>query len=208
MTPTEAPDAGAASLRSARIKLAIILLAPFLVVGLATLVYFTGVGIPSATTNKGTLLIPPRQIDELGLRDADGAPWRYETDGAGWGILVAGREQCADTCRERLHLARQSHRALGREQGRVTRYYLDTAETLEPSTVAYLRSEHEGLRVLHAPEQALRTLLARQGDPEPLDAGTIYLVDPRGFVMMYYLPGHPERGIIDDLRFLLKNSSE
>lgn len=205
-TPTQTPPTAAP--RLARAKLAFIFLMPFLAVALATLVYYTGVGIPRATTNKGTLLVPPRQIDELGLRDASGAAWRYEQQGAGWGILVAGREQCADTCRQRLHLARQSHRALGREQDRVTRYYLDTAEALEPATADYLRAEHEGLQVIHAPESAVRALLGQSGDPEPLDAGTIYLVDPRGFVMMYYLPQHPERGIIDDLRFLLKNSSQ
>jgi hypothetical protein len=152
--------------------------------------------------------VPPRPIDELGLRDAAGAPWRYAEQAGGWGILVAGSAGCTGLCRERLLLARQVHRALGREQGRVARYYLDSEPGLDAATAAYLATEHEGLRVVHAPEAAIRALLGRTGDPDPLGSGAIYLVDPRGFVMMLYLPAHPGRAAIDDLRFLLRNSPQ
>jgi hypothetical protein len=190
-----------------RLKLALMFLLPLMAVGLATLVYVTGIGIPKTTTNKGVLLPPPRQIDELPLQSAAGAPWRYATDGASWGILVAGGAECEGLCRERLLLARQVHRTLGREQHRVKRYYLDTADTVAPATAAWLASEQEGLTVLRAPEEAMRGLLAnRPSDPDPLTA--IYLVDKRGFVMMYYLPTHPGRAMTDDLRFLLRNSPE
>jgi hypothetical protein len=55
----------------------------------------------------------------------------------------------------------------------------------------------------------LRGLLVNApSDPDPLTAGAMYLVDKRGFVMMYYLPTHPGRAITDDLRFLLRNSPD
>lgn len=203
------PDQTVTAVPRARLKLALMFLLPVIAVGLATLVYVTGIGIPKSTINKGVLLVPPRQIDELELRDATAAAWRYDTQGGGWGVLVAGGAACAQPCRERLLLARQVHRALGREQARVKRYYLDTATTLDADTAAYLTAEQQGLTVLHASESALRALLASQpGDPDPLAAGTIYLVDKRGFVMMYYLPSHPGKAMIDDLRFLLRNTPE
>ena len=63
--------------------------------------------------------------------------------------------------------------------------------------------------MLRAPEAALRGLLVNApSDPDPLTAGAMYLVDKRGFVMMYYLPTHPGRAITDDLRFLLRNSPD
>ena len=202
-------DPGSTGVSRARLKLVFMFLLPVIAVGLATLVYVTGIGIPKSTVNKGVLLVPPRQLDDLELRDTTTATWRYATQGAGWGILVAGGENCAQLCRERLLLARQVHRALGRAQERVKRYYLDTATTLTPDTAAYLAAEQKGLTVIHTPEPALRALLAAQtGDPDPLASGTIYLVDKRGFVMMYYLPSHPGRAMIDDLRFLLRNTPE
>ena len=192
-----------------RLKLVLMFLLPILVVGLATLVYVTGIGIPKATTNKGVLLTPPRQIGELSLHNNQGAAWSYDKDGASWGILVAGGASCEGLCRERLLLARQVHRALGRDQHRVKRYYLDVADTVSPDTAAWLAQEQEGLTVVRAPESGMRALLAsRPTDPDPLTAGAIYLVDKRGFVMMYYLPSHPGRAMTDDLRFLLRNTPE
>lgn len=199
---TDSPAPGG----STRLKVALIFLMPLLVVSLATVVFYTGIGIPRATSNKGVLLIPPRQIDELGLRDARGEPWAWESGSGGWGILYTGAPACAVDCQERLTLARQVHKSIGREQDRVHRYYLATAESLDPATAAYLATEHPGLRVLHAPESGVRGLLGREGDPEPLASQALYLVDPRGFVMMYYLPTHPGRATLDDMRFLLKNS--
>lgn len=192
-----------------RLKLALMFLLPFLAVGLATLVFFTGIGVPKGTTNKGVLLEPPRQIDDLPLTGTAGTPWRYATDGATWGILVAGGADCSSTCRERLLLARQVHRTLGKDMRRVKRYYLDTADTLSAETTAYLAAEQQDLVVLRASETAVRGLLAsRASDPDPLVSGAVYLVDKRGFVMMYYLPSHPGRAMTDDLRFLLRNSPE
>jgi hypothetical protein len=191
---------------NARFKVALILLMPFLVVSLATIVFYTGIGIPRATSNKGVLLIPPRQIDELGLRDAKAESWGWESGSGGWGIVYVGAASCTADCQERLTLARQVHKSIGREQDRVRRYYLATADSLDPATAAYLDKEHPGLRVLHASEAGVRGLLGREGDPEPLASQALYLVDPRGFVMMYYLPTHPGRAALDDLRFLLKNS--
>ena len=192
-----------------RLKLALMFLAPVLAVGLATLVYLTGIGIPKTTINKGVLLQPARQIDELALQTTAGAPWNYASEGASWGIVVAGGADCSGVCRERLVLARQVHRTLGRDQGRVKRYYLDTADTVTGDTAAWLASEQQGLTVLRAPEAALRSLLVNApSDPDPLSSGAIYLIDKRGFVMMYYLPSHPGRAITDDLRFLLRNSPD
>ena len=192
-----------------RLKLAFMFLLPFLAVGLATLVFFTGVGIPKATTNKGVLLQPARQIDELSLQTASGQAWSYATGGASWGILVAGGAECVGLCRDRLLLARQVHRTLGRDMHRVKRYYLDTADTVSAETAAYLKTEQQDLTVLRVPEARLRSLLVtKPTDPDPLQSGAIYLVDKRGFVMMYYLPSHPGRAMTDDLRFLLRNSPE
>ncbi len=108
------PDGKA--LRASRIKLALMFLLPLLAIGLSTLVYYTGTGIPRATTNKGVLLIPPRPIDELKLSDRARQPWHHAQSAQGWGLLTVGAGDCADSCRERLYLTRQIRLALGNRQ--------------------------------------------------------------------------------------------
>jgi hypothetical protein len=192
--------------RRARLKLALMFLAPALVVLLATLVYYTGLGVPRATTNKGVLLQPPRQIDELALRTADGTAWRYADARRGWGILLAGGPGCDARCQERITLTRQVRTALGDDTQRVRRYYLASGAPLEVAFADFLAAGHPDLQVLQADAAAVQALLGRSGDPAPGTSGAFYLVDPRGFVMMYYLPDQAGRATLDDLRFLLRNS--
>jgi hypothetical protein len=205
MQGTEHP----AALRHARLKLLLMFLMPALAVILASVVFFTGIGLPRATINKGVLLQPPRQLDELQLRDARGEPWRYAAGKRGWGMLVTGGGACDAACRERVTLTRQVRAALGKDIDRLQRYYLATEAAAEPGFAAWLSAEQSDLEWLAADAAGLRTLLgAAPADPDPLASGAIYLVDPRGFVMMYYLPSHPGRATLDDLRFLLRNSPD
>lgn len=204
MQNTEQPVAVA----HARLKLLLMFGMPALAVILASVVFFTGIGLPRGTINKGELLQPPRQIDELALRDARGESWRYAASERGWGILVTGGSACDAPCRERVTLTRQVRAALGKDIKRVHRYYLATDETAEPDFATWLGAEHPDLRWLATDAAGLRTLLAGSADPDPLASGAIYLVDPRGFMMMYYLPSHPGRATLDDLRFLLRNSTD
>lgn len=186
-----------------RLKLSLVLLLPLAAVVLATLVFYTGVGIPRGTSNKGELVLPPRPIDAIALQAADGSAWQWAEDG-GWAMLLADAGDCSGGCRERLDLTRQLRKALGRNADSVQRYLLSTGDAA--AAHASLRAEHPDLRVLGASEDALRGLLARPGDPDPLGSGAIYLVDPRGFVMMYYLREHRGRDTLDDLRFLLRHA--
>ena len=196
------------ALRASRIKLLLMFLLPLLAIGLSTLVYYTGTGIPRATTNKGVLLIPPRQIDELELSDRTGQPWRHSEATQGWGLLTVGAGDCADPCRERLYLTRQIRLALGKNTDRISRYFLMTDQVLDPGFADYLSTEHEDLQLLHVDPRALRAWLGHENDPDPLAALPVFIIDPAGFAMMYYLPTHTGGAAISDLRFLLEHSRE
>lgn len=196
------------ALRASRIKLALMFLLPLLAIGLSTLVYYTGTGIPRATTNKGVLLIPPRQIGELELSGLDGQPWRHGEAGQGWGLLTVGAGDCADSCRERLYLTRQIRLALGKNTHRITRYYLMTDAAPEQGFGDYLAAEHQDLQLLHVDRLALRAWLGQESDPDPIAGQPIFIVDPAGFAMMYYLPTHTGAETLSDLQFLLEHSRE
>ena len=194
------------TLRRARLKLTLMLVTPLLVVLLASVVFYTGIGIPRSTTNKVLLVQPPRQIDELALRTVDGKPWRYADDRRGWGILVAVGTTCGGDCRARILLSRQVRAALGKDVDRVQRYLVLAGDAADPGLDAFLADGQADLLRLRADSGALRALLGAANLPDPAGAGAIYVVDPRGFVMMTYLPSHPDRALLDDLRFLLRNS--
>lgn len=172
------------------------------------------------TANRGTLVQPPRQLDDVGLFEQNGYEFKYADMEPKWTMLVpASGRACDQACEHRLYTTRQIHIAMGKEFNRLRRIYLnesavaDTGWTaprlsddrpLPQSFGAYLEAEHRGLKALVLEQGASAELLAEYlSQPD-----TWYLVDPAGWIMMSYNDQVPYKDVISDLKFLLKNSSE
>lgn len=173
------------------------------------------------TANRGTLVQPPRQLDDLDLRDEAGVPVRFADLEPKWAMLIPGAgERCDEACEKSLYVTRQIHVALGKQFNRLRRLYVsETAAEATRLTVAqlseerpapengdfaaYLAMEHRGLKVLMLPAGGYDSLFGEHA----ADDSTWYLVDPAGWVMMSYNSDIPYKDVISDLKFLLKNSS-
>lgn len=172
------------------------------------------------TSNRGTLVQPPRQIDEFDLRDRDGRDFSYTDVDRKWTLLVPySGPECDARCEATLYITRQIHTAMGKELPRIRRMYVATlplseqalgVETLSDdrpapqSLAAYLDQQQRGLIPLHVSEPDFDTAFT-----EYLSArDTWYLVDPAGWIMMSYSSEVSYKDVISDLKFLLKNSSE
>ena len=96
---------------------------------------------------------------------------------------------------------RQSRLALNKDMTRVQRVFLTTGNCCDR---AYLDAEHPGLVVELADEPPGADLLAAFPDTA---AGSIYIVDPLGNLMMRHAPAPaPTKDLLEDLRKLLKLS--
>ena len=173
------------------------------------------------TANQGTLVQPPRQLDDAALVDSAGLPitWGDSEQEPRWILVVPSPgPTCDEACERRLYLTRQIHIAMGKEFNRIGRAYVsDTA--VEETALAVdalsdggampadldelLARDHRGLRVLGVGSDDFSTLFPElTQNPE-----TWYLVDPAGWLMMSYDDSDDYRDVISDLKFLLKNSS-
>jgi hypothetical protein len=170
------------------------------------------------TANNGTLVQPPRQIDELLLYDQNGVAFPYADLEPKWALLVPGMgDDCDAACEENLYITRQIHVALGKNFNRVRRLYVSEGSTADISLAVgelsdghpvtatftdYLAQEHRGLKALVLePDGGQRLFPEARQDP-----GTWYLVDPAGWIMMSYSSDTSYKDVIADLKFLLKNS--
>ena len=172
------------------------------------------------TANRGTLVQPPRQLDERELKDAKGLSFKYADLEPRWTMLVPGAgARCDEVCEHNLYVTRQIHVAMGEGFNRLRRMYISesSVENTElaveelsdhrpaPSEFArYLAQEHQGLKALTLASGGYGLLF----DEHSEDPGTWYLVDPQGWIMMSYNAEVPYKDVIADLKFLLKNSSE
>lgn len=172
------------------------------------------------TANRGTLVQPPRQIDEAVLLEQNGYVFKYADMDPKWTMLIpSSGPDCAQACEHSLYITRQIHIALGKEFNRLRRVYLSESKVedtrlaverlsddqpLPASFAAYLEAGHRGLKPLVLEADASAQLLAEY----QLAPDTWYLVDPAGWIMMSYNDEVPYKDVISDLKFLLKNSSE
>lgn len=153
---------------------------------------------PAGHTNYGELLKPvPLQHIEGTLQT--GAPFKLDAIQGKWVMVHLGSGQCDARCARQLYLMRQVRLTQGKHQSRIERVWLltDTA-TPAPALVA----DHPGLIVWRPDDPAF----VDQFPPGIDRAGHIYLIDPLGNLMLRF-PEHPDpKGMMKDLKLLLKAS--
>ncbi|QFU77690.1 hypothetical protein EY643_00170 [Halioglobus maricola] len=171
------------------------------------------------TANQGTLIQPPRQLDDYPLLSQDGTESKYAELPQKWTLLVVDNDgRCDAVCENKLYLIRQIHVAMGKSLNRIDRMYISghavadtdlavtelSDERPAPASFAdYLAVEQKGLTALTLGDDSFDRLF-----PESMtDQTTWYLVDPAGWVMMSYSGDISYKDVISDLKFLLKNSN-
>jgi hypothetical protein len=171
------------------------------------------------TANRGILVSPPRQFDEVPMF-SEGAPSKYAELEPKWTLVVPwSGGSCNATCENTLYTTRQIHVAIGKNFNRIRRFYVSDTPVTDTSLTApqpsadrplaqnflqYLETAHRGLKIFQLEEESFPLLFQEWQD----DPSTWYLIDPRGWIMMSYNKDTPYKDVIADLKFLLKNSSD
>ncbi|EED35038.1 cytochrome oxidase assembly protein, Sco1/SenC family [Luminiphilus syltensis NOR5-1B] len=175
------------------------------------------------TSNNGTLVEPPRQINTVTFRDDAGGAFVWTDLEPRWTLLVAnGPQTCDARCEKRLYTVRQIHIALGKNFNRVRRVFVGAtelatiqvaidqgvsgrrAEVSDGPLLTYMAAAHQGLVPLSTSEETFAELFPELDD----NAAQWYLVDPAGWIMMRFDDQLDYKAVISDLKFLLKNSGD
>lgn len=162
--------------------------------------YYGGVWRPSGSASKGVLIDPARPLTVAGLRAADGAAAPDSVLAGKWTLIYIGDGACDAACERALVFGRQSRLALNNEMTRVQRVFLATGNCCD---TAYFTTEHPGLIALDASSPEAQALVA-QFPAERAD--TLFIVDPLGNLMMRHDASETTKGLLSDLKKLLKLS--
>ena len=178
-------------------SLILLLAMPVAIIVAATFVYITGVGLPRGTANHGELISPPRKLQAAGIPFA--AP--SSTGRPVWTLLQIVPAACDKTCADNLLYSRQLRTSLGRRTPGLRRLlWLPAANPLPPA----LAAAHADLQLAQLPRPT--QLAALFNGAEAAAGQRYYLIDPHGFMMMYYTAHHDYKQISKDLKFLLTRS--
>ena len=151
---------------------------------------------PRPTANYGELL-PSATIAAHPFERPDGARFEFASLRGRWLLVASDSGLCEAACREKLTLMRQVRLALGRRASRVERVFVvdDLAVPGEAT-----RAQFEGTHVALTP----RGMALPPGATN--DRAHVYLVDPRGNVVMRWPAAADGARMLKDLERLLKAS--
>ncbi|WP_372809977.1 hypothetical protein [Litorivivens sp.] len=169
---------------SSKLVFSLIVGIPLLVIAFSSLLYMLANRdvVSLGTVNNGTLIQPPLQIDKLAPIHRNGEPVAFNEIDSLWQFVVIGDGYCEANCEAMLYLTRQTHTALGKKMGRVGRMYLNTDKEFGAQLDQLLIDEHEKLTSAFIDGAAFRASNLPLGD----EARGFYVVDPKGWVMMFY----------------------
>ncbi len=153
---------------------------------------------PEVTVNHGALVQPPEPVAQAGLSRAGGDVWGADDYAGRWTLLVVAADGCDATCAGTLDLVRRARIALNQHMERVQ------LALVRPEAGAPLPIAVPGLQDLQAPAE----VLARWRGPEQAGMVSVQLVDPWGYRMMAYAAPLDGKGLLADLRRLLRASNE
>jgi hypothetical protein len=174
--------------------LAAVFLLPLLV---SFWMYYGGGWRPAGQSNYGELITPAVPLGEVTLQDAQGAAVTlpFKT----WTLVYIGAGACDEACRNALVVMRQTRLSLNKDMTRIERVWLATGECCDR---AYLESEQPGLVALDASRADALLALFPAGAREH----SIFVVDPLGNLMMRHDARNAPKGLLADLKKLLKLS--
>ena len=151
---------------------------------------------------------PPRMIDlpaNIGTRTDMTLTADYLR--GKWTLVYIGDAQCDEVCLQNFYKMRQVRLAQNENVRRVQRLFLLTGKEI-PEALSTILEKYPGMEVaLLSPDQAGATvpLFEVDGLAAP-GSERVYLVDPLGYLMMYYAPDAEPKGMLNDLKKLLKYS--
>ncbi|MGB6307090.1 MAG: hypothetical protein WBF89_04790 [Steroidobacteraceae bacterium] len=212
----DAADRGAHDRRQRRLLIALALMF-FAPLGLAFYLYYGhGTWHPGGHVNAGELIQPPRPLPSVALPLWGSGTTQPNFLQRKWTFLYVLDGPCTDACRSRLYDTRQVRLALDRDMGRVQRVFIADPGCCD---AWFMHEQHPDLITIRA-GAAAAPLLALLPELDPVAAagsGTVqssgtqaprlYLIDPLGNLMMSYAADTKARGILEDMKRLLRLSS-
>lgn len=159
--------------------------------------------LPLARANHGEIVEPPRTISVAGLDalGAGGAP--ALTLERRWTLLLLAGNGCDERCERRVSDLARVRVGLGRHAGRVQRLVV-IGRQASPGMLPGEAAAQPDLRVAAGDEA---WVAAVHGDAGRATAD-LYLVDPRGYLVLRYAPEVDPRDVQSDLERLLKISRD
>ena len=180
-----------------KIFLAVLLLTPILVVTFSTLYFLSGMS-PEGTKNNGVFF--KSYFDLNDFKNIEGKQDLIKFEDGKWILSVYVTN--IDTSEESIYLARQLNVALNRDINKLKRVIFYSNKLLEPN-LKDIKLQYPRVEIIEDKNGVLLNVLQRNSSLDFNIENPIFVIDPYGRAVMYFLPDTDPKLILKDLKVLI-----
>ena len=180
-----------------KIFLAVLLLTPILVVTFSTLYFLSGMS-PEGTKNNGVFF--KSYFDLNDFKNIEGKQDLIKFEDGKWILSVYVTN--IDSSEESIYLARQLNVALNRDINKLKRVIFYSNKLLE-SNLEDIKLQYPRVEIIEDKNGVLLNVLQRNSSLDFNIENPIFVIDPYGRAVMYFLPDTDPKLILKDLKVLI-----
>ena len=180
-----------------KIFLAVLLLTPILVVTFSTLYFLSGMS-PEGTKNNGVFF--KSYFDLNDFKNIEGKQDLIKFEDGKWILSVYVTN--IDSSEESIYLARQLNVALNRDINKLKRVIFYSNKLLEPN-FKDIKLQYPRVEIIEDKNGVLLNVLQRNSSLDFNIENPIFVIDPYGRAVMYFLPDTDPKLILKDLKVLI-----
>ena len=180
-----------------KIFLAVLLLTPILVVTFSTLYFLSGMS-PEGTKNNGIFF--KSYFDLNDFKNIEGKQDLIKFEDGKWILSVYVTN--IDSSEESIYLARQLNVALNRDINKLKRVIFYSNKLLEPN-LKDIKLQYPRVEIIEDKNGVLLNVLQRNSSLDFNIENPIFVIDPYGRAVMYFLPNTDPKLILKDLKVLI-----
>ena len=180
-----------------KIFLAVLLLKPILVVTFSTLYFLSGMS-PEGTKNNGVFF--KSYFDLNDFKNIEGKQDLIKFEDGKWILSVYVTN--IDSSEESIYLARQLNVALNRDINKLKRVIFYSNKLLEPN-LKDIKLQYPRVEIIEDKNGVLLNVLQRNSSLDFNIENPIFVIDPYGRAVMYFLPDTDPKLILKDLKVLI-----
>ena len=180
-----------------KIFLAVLLLTPILVVTSSTLYFLSGMS-PEGTKNNGVFF--KSYFDLNDFKNIEGKQDLIKFEDGKWILSVYVTN--IDSSEESIYLARQLNVALNRDINKLKRVIFYSNKLLEPN-LKDIKLQYPRVEIIEDKNGVLLNVLQRNSSLDFNIENPIFVIDPYGRAVMYFLPDTDPKLILKDLKVLI-----
>tara|TARA_B100000003_G_C10883768_1_gene352245 strand:- start:131 stop:706 length:576 start_codon:yes stop_codon:yes gene_type:complete len=180
-----------------KIFLAVLLLTPILVVTFSTLYFLSGMS-PEGTKNNGVFF--KSYFDLNDFKNIEGKQDLIKFEDGKWILSVYVTN--IGSSEESIYLARQLNVALNRDINKLKRVIFYSNKLLEPN-LKDIKLQYPRVEIIEDKNGVLLNVLQRNSSLDFNIENPIFVIDPYGRAVMYFLPDTDPKLILKDLKVLI-----